>query len=193
MTWGSYTFYQCGFNCHDFYFVFLDSGTLAFGKLSLLEQMLEVRSGAQESILSNKVLYPLIHKVNGGGIFWGVLNDAGTRGALLQLLPEAANFPDVSRLISKMTAMTVNIDAGDELNAELDVSAAPEDAVGLAQLMQAGLLFRQFQASQDDPQFAKILQDVTIVPGDAGIHISFDITSDQMVSLIQHNTFSPKI
>jgi hypothetical protein len=59
--------------------------------------------------------------------------------------------------------------------------------------MQAGLLFRQFQASQDDPQFARILRNVTIVPGGPGIQITFDITSDQMVSLIQHNTFSPKI
>jgi hypothetical protein len=72
------------------------------------------------------------------------------------------------------------------------VSAAGRDAVSPSQLMQAGLLFRQFQASQDDPQFAKILQNVTIAPGGAGIQINFDITSEQMAGLIQHNTFSPK-
>jgi hypothetical protein len=173
--------------------MFLDSSTLAFGKASLLEHMLGVRSGGEESVFSNKVLSPLIRKINDGGIFWGVLNDAGTSQALLQLIPEAAKFPDAAKLISKMQNMAISIEGDDELHAELDVSAAPEDAVPLTQLMQAGLLFRQFQASQDDPQFARILRNVTIVPGGPGIQITFDITSDQMVSLIQHNTFSPKI
>jgi hypothetical protein len=193
IEWLGHTLYQCGSSCHDFYFMFLDSSTLAFGKASLLEHMLGVRSGGEESVFSNKVLSPLIRKINDGGIFWGVLNDAGTSQALLQLIPEAAKFPDAAKLISKMQNMAISIEGDDELHAELDVSAAPEDAVPLTQLMQAGLLFRQFQASQDDPQFARILRNVTIVPGGPGIQITFDITSDQMVSLIQHNTFSPKI
>jgi hypothetical protein len=193
IEWLGHTLYQCGSSCHDFYFVFLDSSTLAFGRATLLEHMLGVRSGGEESVLSNKVLSPLIRKVNDGGIFWGVLNDAGASQALMQLVPEAANFPGAAKLISKMQNMAISIAGDDDLHAELDVSAAPEDAASLTQLMQAGLLFRQFQASQDDPQFAKILQNVTIVPAGPGIQITFDITSDQMVSLIQHNTFSPKI
>src|SRR5271168_2321817 len=187
-----YTLYACGSFCHDFYFVFLDSGTLAFGKPVLLEHLLEVRSGAEESVLSNQVLFPLIHQVNHGALFWGVLNDAGTAQALHQLIPEAANFPDVSPLISKMRSMTIRVEGDDELNAEFEVSAAGRDAVSLSQLMQAGLLFRQFQASQDDPQFAKILQNITIAPGGAGIQVNFDITSEQMSGLLQRNTFSPK-
>jgi hypothetical protein len=193
VSWRGYTLYSCGAFCHNFYVVFLDSSTVAFGQPLLLEHMLEVRSGAEESVLSNKVLFPLIHKINGDGIFWGVLNDAGTHGALLQLLPESGSFPDITKLLSRMRAMTIVVDGDDQLDAELDVSAAPEDAVPLTQIMQAGLLLRQFQASQEDPPFAKILQNVTIVPAGTGIQITFELTSDQMVSLIQHNTFSPKI
>jgi hypothetical protein len=188
-----YTFYPCGPACHGFYFLFLDSGTIAFGKPSLLLQMLQVRSGAQESILANPLLYPLIRQVNGSGIFWGVLNDAGTRAALLQLLPEAGNFPDVSKLISKMHAMTIAIDGQNELDAVLNVSATPDDALQLSQLLQAALLYRQFQTAKDDPQFAKILQNISVVPAGPGLQITFSLTSDQMVSLLQHNTFSPKI
>jgi len=187
-----YTLYACGSFCHDFYFVFLDSSTLAFGKPVLLKHLLEVRSGAEESVLSNQVLFPLIHRVNHGALFWGVLNDAGTAQALHQLIPEAANFPDVSPLISKMRSMTIRVEGDDELNAEFEVSAAGRDAGSLSQLMQAGLLFRQFQASQDDPQFAKILQNVTVAPGGSGIQINFEVTSEQMAGLIQRNTFSPK-
>lgn len=188
-----HTLYSCGPSCHDFYFVFLDSGTIAFGKVSLLEHMLEVRSGSEDSVLSNPVLFPLIHKVNGVGLFWGVLNDACTAQALHRLIPEAENFPDVSKLITQMQAMTLSFEGDNELSAELEVSAEAQDANLLAQLMQAGLLFRQFQASQEDPQFAKLLQNVSVSSGGPGVQISFKISSDQMVSLLQHNVFSPKM
>ena len=193
LVWHGHTLYACGSSCHDFYFVFLDSGTIAFGKMILLERMLEVRSGSEDSVLSNPVLFPLIPKVNGGGLFWGVLNDAGTAQALHKLVPEAENFPGVSKLIGKMQAMTIRLEGENELSAELEVSADAKDAVSLAQLMQAGLLFRQFQASQEDPQFAKLLQNVSVLSGGAGVQISLKISSDQMVSLIQHNVFSPKM
>lgn len=193
IVWRGHTFYACGSSCHDFYFVFLDSGTIAFGKMILLEHMLEVRSGSEDSVLSNPVLFPLIHTVNGGGLFWGVLNDAATAQALHKLVPETENFPDVSKLIGKMQAMTVRFEGDNELSAELEVSADAQDAVSLAQLMQAGLLLRQFRASQEDPQFAKLLQNVSVLPGGTGVQISFKISSDQMVSFIQHNVFSPRM
>jgi hypothetical protein len=190
IDWHGHTLYACGAMRHNFYLVFLDSGTLAFGNPVLLQHMLEVSNGAEESVLSNQALFPLIRKINGSGIFWGALNDAGARAALTQLVPEAANFPDVARLIGKMQAMTISVDGDQQLEADLSVSAAPEAAVSLSQLMQAGLLYRQFQASQDDPQFAKILQNVSITVGGPGIQIRFEISSEQMVSLLQHNTFS---
>jgi hypothetical protein len=190
IDWHGHTLYACGAMRHNFYLVFLDSRTLAFGNPLLLQQMMEVSAGAQESVLSNQALFPLIHKSNGSGIFWGVLNDAGARAALAQLIPAAANFPEVAKLLGKLQAMTVSVDGDQQLEADLSVSAAPEDAVSLSQIMQAGLLYRQFQASQDDPQFAKFLQNVSITVGGPGIQIRFEISSEQMISLLQHNTFS---
>jgi hypothetical protein len=193
LDWHGHTLYACGAMHHNFYLLFLDSGTVAFGNPTLLEHMLEVRSGTEESVLSNPVLFPLIQKSNGAAIFWGALNDAGTRAVLFQLLPEAANFADAATLIARMKALTVSMDGDDQLDIEFEVSAEPETAVSLSQILQAGLLYRQFQASQEDPQFAKILQNVSIKSGGVGIQVRCEISSDQMLSLIQHNAFSPSL
>ncbi|NDQ55939.1 MAG: hypothetical protein GZ088_02565, partial [Acidipila sp.] len=74
-----FTLYSCGSPCSGLYITFLDSSTIAFGPRHSLERLIEVRSGAADSILQNDQMFSLINQANGRSLFWGVLNSAGTR------------------------------------------------------------------------------------------------------------------
>jgi hypothetical protein len=52
--------------------LFIDSSTVAFGRLRLLEQLIEVRVAADDSLIQNEEMFSLISQANGGGIFRGV-------------------------------------------------------------------------------------------------------------------------
>lgn len=188
-----FTVYPCGSPCNDLYITFIDSSTIAFGQRSLLERLIEARGGAEDSLLQNDQLFPLINQANGRGIFWGVLNSSGTRQAIHQIVPAAADFPQASKLIDRMTALVITIEGSSDFEAHLEaLSGSPEDSATLAQLIQAALLLRQYQASQSDSALSSMLQSVRIAPTGNGLDISFSASSDQIVSLIQHNAFALK-
>lgn len=187
-----YTLYPCA-SCDALSVVFIDSSTVAFGHPRLLEKLLDVRAGTDDSLIQNQKVFPLISQVNGRGMFWGVLNQGGTRQALHQIVPEAAQFPQASKLLSKLNGMVISIEGSSDLEAHFQlISSAPDDAATIAQLLQAGVLMKQFEARNSDPELAALLSSVRVVPNGDGLEVSFSVSSDQLVSLIKRNTFSAK-
>jgi len=187
-----YTLYPCA-SCDDLSVVFIDSSTVAFGQLRLLQQLIEVRVAANDSLIQNEKMFPLISQVNGRGIFWGVLNPGGTHQAVRQIVPEAAQFPQASKLLNKLQGIVISIQGTADLDVHFQlISSWPDDAATISQLLQAGILLRQFDAKNSDPDLAPLLASVRVVPNGEGLEVSLAVSSDQLVSLIKRNTFSAK-
>ena len=187
-----FTLYPCA-SCDELSVVFIDSSTVAFGRPQFLEKLLDVRAGTDDSLLQNEKVFPLISQINGRGMFWGVLNQGGTRQAIRQIVPEATQFPQAGKLLNKLNGMVISIEGSSDLEAHFQlVSSAPDDAATIAQLLQAGVLMKQFEARNSDPELSALLGSVRVVPNGEGLEVSFSVSNDQLVSLIKRNTFSAR-
>ena len=62
----------------------------------------------------------------------------------------------------------------------------------MAQLLQAAVLLRRYQAAQTNPQLAQLLDAARIVPNGTKLNVSFTMSNDQIASLIRSNTFAMK-
>src|SRR5712691_10441 len=192
----NYTLYAFGTGAgpNDLFFLFIDSSTAAFGHRSVLEKMVEVRFGAEEGLLRNDQFFPLINEANGNGIVWAVLNPAYTRLAMQQLAPEVEQFPDAAKLVSRMQNMLINVNAGSGIDGKFQtVCGSTEDANTMAQLIQAGFLYKRYQAGKDNPDLAEMLDQARVVPSGDRVILSMALSNDQMTSLIKHNTFALKM
>lgn len=192
-----YTMYAFGTGAgpNDLFFLFIDSGTAAFGHRSILEKMLEVRFGAEEGLMSNDKFFPLINEANNGGVVWAVLNPAYTRLAMQQLAPEVQQFPDAAKLISRMKNMIINVNTGSGIDGKFQaVCGSVDDANTLGQLLQAGLLYKQYQAkTENNSDMAQLLNQASVSPAGDRIIVNLSLTDDQMAALIQKNTFALKM
>jgi len=192
----NYTLYAFGTGSgpSDLFFLFIDSSTAAFGHRSVLEKMIEVRFGAEESLLRNDQFFPLINEANGNGIVWAVLNPAYTRLAMQQLAPEVEQFPEAAKLVSHMQNMLINVNASSGIDGKFQaVCGSTEDANTMAQLLQAGLLYKRYQAGKENPDFADMLDKARVLPSGDRVIINLALTDDQMTALIKHNTFALKM
>jgi hypothetical protein len=192
----NYTLYAfgSGSGANDLFFFFIDSSTAAFGHRALLEKMIEVRFGTEEGLLRNDKFSPLVNEANGGGIVWAVLNPAYTRLAMQQLAPEVQQFPDAAKLVTRMQNMLINVDASSGIDGKFQaVCGSTEDANALGQLLQMGLLYKQYQAKQENPDMAQLLNQATVTPSGDRIVVRMTLTDDQMASLIRRNTFALKM
>src|SRR5712671_2740983 len=183
-----------GSGATDLFFLFIDSSTVAFGHRSVLEKMVEVRSGAEEGLMRNDKFFPLINEANGSGVVWAVLNPAYTRLAMQQLAPEVGQFPEAAKLVARMQNMLININASSGIDGKFQtVCGSTEDANTMAQLLQAGLLYKRYQAGKENPDLADMLDKARVVPSGDRVIINLALTDDQMASLIKHNTFALKM
>lgn len=181
-------------DANDLCFMFIDAGTAAFGQRSLLERMIAVRKGAEESLLRNATMADLIRQANGQGVFWGALNGSYTRLAIKQLLPQADQFPQAGDLMAKVSALLISVQGTSNIEADFHaICDSPQDAATISQLLQAGLLMERYQAGQSNPELARMLDSAKIVPSSERLDISFALTEAQITSLIQHNTFATKM
>lgn len=186
--------FGAGTDANDLCFMFIDTGTAAFGQRNLLERMIAVRKGTEESLLRNTTMADLIRQANGQGVFWGALSGAYTRLAINQLLPQATQFPQASDLIAKVNALLISVQGTGNIEADFRaLCATPQDAATISQLLQAGLLMERYQAGQSNPELARMLDSAKIVPSSERLDISFALTESQITSLIQHNTFATKM
>jgi hypothetical protein len=192
----NYTLYAFGggSGATDLFFLFIDSSTVAFGHRSVLEKMVEVRFGTEEGLLRNDKFFPLVNEANGSGVVWAVLNPAYTRLAMQQLAPEVEQFPEAAKLVARMQNMLINVNAGSGIDGKFQaVCGSTEDANTMAQLIQAGFLYKRYQAGKDNPDLAEMLDQARVVPSGDRVILSMALSNDQMTSLIKHNTFALKM
>jgi hypothetical protein len=174
----------------DILFVFFDANTAAFGNRSVLEHLINVRMGGEETLLTGK-LFPLISEANGNGIIWAVLDKDHTHLAMQQLVPQASQFPQAAAIIERMHAMIINISADDGVDAHFQaVCDSVDDANLLSAAMQAGLMYRRYQEAQTNPALAKTLDQVRVTPSGDRLKVEAPVSQDQLMSLIQTKAFA---
>lgn len=179
---------------NDLFFLFIDSNTAAFGHRSELEKMLNVRYGGEEGLLRNDSLFPLINETNGSGVVWAVLNPAYTRLAMRQLAPQIQQFPEAAKLVTRMQNLLINVQASSGIDGKFQaVCGNSDDANTLAQLLQLALVYQQYQAKQQNPDFAQLLGQAQVTPGGERVTLRMSLSDDQMAALIKKNTFALKM
>ncbi len=191
-----YTLYAfgTGTGANDLFFFFIDANKAAFGHKHLLEQLIEIRYGAEEGLLRNDTMYSLISEANGSGMIWAVLDPAYTRLAMSQLAPEVQQFPDAAKLINRMQSMIISASSSGGIDSKFQaVCGSVDDANTLAQLMTAGLLYKKYQASKDTPELAALLDQATVSPSGDRVVIHVTVSDDQMTSMIRKNVFAFKM
>lgn len=191
-----YTLYAFGTGAgpNDLFFLFLDSSTAAFGHRALLEKMIEVRFGGEEGLVGNDAIFSLVNEANNGSTIWLVLNPAYTRLAMKQLVPEIDQFPEAAKLVTRMKNAIINVDAGSGVDAKVQtVCGSTDDANTLGQLLQAGFLYKRYQAQKDNPDLAQLLDQARVTPAGDRVTLGLSLSDDQMTSLIKKNTFALKM
>jgi hypothetical protein len=190
---GNHTLYNSGTGAgSQIYFTMVDWKTIAFGPLAQLERILRVHDGDEDNLLENEKMMTLIDRANGDGIFWGVLDSSRVGGVIGQLVPEAASFPQSRDLLGKMKELLIVARTSDDIELEFQTASdSKEDALLLSQLLQAGVLLRRYQTSNaNNPQLAQLLDAARISAEGDALDVSFNLTNDQVSSLIEHNTFA---
>jgi hypothetical protein len=191
-----YTLYAfgTGSGAEDLFFFFLDANTVAFGHRAVLEKMVEVRFGSAEGLMTNERLFPLINEANGGGVVWAVLNPAYTRLAMQQLAPEVEQFPEAAKLVARMQNMIISVEASSGIDGKFQaVCGSTDDANTLGQLVQAGFLYKKYQAQKDNPDLAALIDQARVTPAGDRLTIRMSLSDDQMATLIRKNTFALKM
>src|SRR3989442_3144317 len=191
-----YTLYAfgTGSGSNDLFLFFIDSNTAQCRHRAILEKMIEVRFGSEEGLLTNDRLFPLINEANGSGVVWAVLNPAYTRLAMQQLAPEVQQFPEAAKLVARMQNMIINVDAGSGIDGKFQaVCGSTEDANTLGQLLQAGFLYKRYQAQKENPDLAQLLDQARVTPAGERVMLRMSLSDDQMTSLIRKNTFALKM
>lgn len=180
-----------GTGANDILFVFLDSNTAAFGHRSALEKLIDVRSGGSESLMSNDQLFPLIGEANGSGVIWAVLDQRYTHLAMQQLIPQANQFPQAAAIINRLHAMTIYVDADSGVDAHFQaVCDSVDDANLLGAAMQAGLMYRRYQETSTNPDLAKVLDNIRVMPSGDRLKIEAPVSEEQLGALIRTKVFA---
>jgi hypothetical protein len=188
-----YSLYAFGGGSGDggLFFCLMDSNTAAFGRRRELEKLIAVRYGEEASLLSNTELAPLISQANGSGVVWAVLSASYARLAMQQLAPQTAEFPQAQQLVSTLRALTLEINAGSGIQTLFEaVYASPDDANTFAALLQAGLLYQRYQIASSNPDLTAMLGQAKVALSGDRLDLTLALTDDQVVGLIQHNTFA---
>jgi hypothetical protein len=183
-----------GVGPNDLFFFFVDSNKAAFGHRQLLEKLIAVRYGEEDSLLRNDKMYNMINEVNGSGVVWAVLDPAYTKLAMGQLAPEVQQFPEAAKLVARMQAMLITATTGSGMEGKFQaVCGSTEDANTLSQLMAAGLLYKKYQTAKDNPELGALLDQTNVVPSGDRVVIRMSVSDDQMTTLIRKNTFAFKM
>jgi hypothetical protein len=176
---------------NDLLFTFIDSNTAAFGHRSALEQLINVRMGGAESLMTNDRLFPLINEANGSGTIWAVLDQNYTHMAMQQLIPQASQFPQAAVIINRLHSMLISVDADNGANMHFQaVCDSVDDANLLAAALQAGLMYRRYQDAQTHPELAGVLDNVRVSPNGDRLKVDAPISADQLQTLIRSKSFA---
>ena len=169
----------------DILFTFIDSNTAAFGHRKALEHLIDVRTGAAEGLLTNDRLFPLINEANGTGTVWGVLNRDYAQLAMQQLVPQASQFPQAAAIIHRINAMMFSVRADNGIDATFQAAcASTDDANLLSAALQAGLMYRRYQESQQHPDLAGALDQIRVSSSGDRLKVDAPVSQDTLISLI---------
>jgi hypothetical protein len=93
-----------------------------------------------------------------------------------------------------MRNMIISVDASGALDGKFQaICGSTEDANTLGQLLQAGFLYKHYQAQQDNPDLAQMLDQVRVTPAGDRVVLRMTLSDDQVTSLIRKNTFAFKM
>jgi hypothetical protein len=183
-----------GSGSNDLFFLFFDSNKAAFGSRAKLDKMIEIRFGSDQGLLYNDAIFPLINEANGSSTVWLVLNAAYTRLAVRQLAPEMEQFPEAAKIVARLKNGIINVEAGSGVDAKVQtVCGSTDDANVMAQLLQAGLLYKRYQAGKDNPEMAQLIDQAKVTPGGDRLTVRMSVNDDQIAQLLKNNTFAIKM
>lgn len=173
------------------FFSFMDSTLAVLGTRKELERVIAIRYGEEQSLLSNADLAPLISQANGRSVVWGVLSVTRAWLEMQQLAPMIQEFPQFQQLLSKVRALTLEIDAGTGIQSRFEaVCASSEDANTLAALLQVDLRYQASQAGKSNQDVTAFLNLAEVEPSGDRLDVTLHLTDDQVVGLLQNGTFS---
>jgi hypothetical protein len=188
ITVRGYTLYAFGSGVSpgDLFFFFFDSSTIAFGHREILEALIGVRFGDEDSFLQNQTLQPLVTEVNGQGTMWVALDKEYAHSSIERLVPESAQFPGAADLIARVRGMTASMQIDTGLDAQVTpLCGSTNDALTLAQLVQAGLLFKRYQLAQSNPDVAKVIDGTTVSADGDHLKVRTQVGDDLLVTVLR--------
>jgi len=188
-----YTLYAFGSGVSpgDLFFFFFDSSTIVFGNREILEAVIGVRFGDEESFLTNQNLAPLVDEVNGQGTLWVALDKQYAQNSIERMVPESAQFPGAADLLGRVTGMTATIQISSGLDAQVTPHCgSTNDALTLAQLLQAGLLFKRYQLAQSNPDGAKLIDATTVSADGDHLKVRTQASDDLVQTLLKSGAIS---
>jgi hypothetical protein len=170
----------------DLFLTFLDSNTAAFGPRATLQRVVDVRMGTGESLLTNTEVFPLINEANSGGVFWAVLDKSQTHFAMQELLSQAGQIQQAAAVINRVRALMVHVDAGEGMDARFQlVCGSVDDANLLGVALQAGVMIRRYQDALENPDLAKVLENVRVTPSGDRLMVEAPVSEDQLGALVK--------
>ena len=176
-----------GLGANDVLFMFIDSGTAAFGQPAALKQLIDVRTGVAEGFFQNDTLFPLVNAAGGNDILWAALDPQSAQEALRRFIPEAGLFPQIAALGGHLQSLIVQLEANgagaddDDIGVTFEVvCGSPDDANLLAVALQAALMLRHAQASSGDSPFTVILDQARVTPRGDRLDLQFSFTQEQL-------------
>jgi hypothetical protein len=87
--------------------------------------------------------------------------------------------------------MTISVDASSGVNAKFQaVCNSTDDANLLGAAFQAGLMYKRYQEAQANPDFAKVLDGVSVVPAGDRLKVEAPVSEAQLGSLINTRIFA---
>ena len=188
-----YTLYAFGSGVSpgDLFFFFFDSSTIAFGHREILEALIGVRFGDEESFLQNQTLQSLVSEVNGQGTMWVALDKEYAHQSIDRLVPEAGQFPGAADLLARVKGMTATMQIDSGLDARITpLCGSTNDALTLAQLVQAGLLYKRYQLAQSNPDAAKIIDGTTVSADGEHLKVRTQLGDDLVTTVLKSGSFT---
>jgi hypothetical protein len=192
-TLRGYTLYAFGSGAspYDVFFFFLDSNTAVFGQSRALESLLAVRFGEAESLLRNPELAGLVEQLDGQATFWAALGRFYAQLGVRQFLPELGEFGQAAPLLQRIRGMLITVDAGSGVQAQFEgILPGPDDANLLAALLEAGLLYRRYQAGGAAQGLPALLDQAQVIPRGDRLDVRLQVSDQQLNELIRQRVFA---
>ncbi len=170
----------------DLFLVFLDSTTAAFGERAALERLLAVRFQGNESFAENPVLYPLVRDTHQDSLTWTIWNKDYARTAVQHLLPQVSRVPQAALFLNDIQSMEFEVANSDDLSARSEIRCStPTEAITLAALLQAGIVYRAHESAQSGSQPSGIFDEIRVTAYATRVEIEIPLGPDQLDSALR--------